>query len=636
MPSDAARRKADFAPADVEVEKRGDGSILFRSPRPLGAYGHRMGELIDRAAATVPDRCFLAERCDGGWRRMSYASLRDQVRRAASALLRLGTMSDRPLAVLSDNSIEVAVITLAAIYAGITVVPVSPAYAKLSRTLERLGIFIKATNPAVVYASDPAIYGRALASGLPDDALVLVEKPDKDRTDWLRFADFMAGEVDEDTLAAAVARIDRNTLAKIMFTSGSTGHPKGVLMTHGMLLAHTQALAECWPFMDRDPPVLLNWLPWSHSFGGNAVFFMVLNHMGTLYIDDGRPVPELIGRTVENLRSVSPTIMKSVPREYGLLLPYLEADAELARTFFRDLKLVFYAAADMPPPVWQRIEALAAKYCEHPPYFTSAWGMSENIATSTLVHFPIEQAGFIGLPVPGTTIKLVPADGKMELRLRGPALTPGYLGRPDLTRAALDEEGFYCSGDAGRLVDPENPALGFAYDGRIGENFKLSSGRWIFVGQTRVRAVADGEPIVDDVVVAAPARDEAGLLIFLNIPACRALSPELLSAGIEELARAPEVRDRVREMLRKVSADPALSLIVRRAMILTEPASIDGHETSDKGYLNQRGILARRQAIVDRLYDDGDPDVIMIEHGAVNETRVASTGLKQPAKPADD
>jgi feruloyl-CoA synthase len=295
------------------------------------------------------------------------------------------------------------------------------------------------------------------------------------------------------------------------------------------------------------------------------------------------------------------------------LLPYLEADPELARSFFRHLKMVFYAAADMPQPTWRRIEALAAQYSNRPPYFASAWGMSENIATSTIVHFPIEQAGFIGLPVPGTTIKLVPTDGKMELRLRGPALTPGYLGRPDLTTAALDEEGFYRSGDAGRLVDPDNPSLGFAFDGRTGENFKLSTGRWIFVGQTRVRAVADGEPIADDVVVTGPGRDEAGLLIFLNIPACRSLSSELASAGVEELSRSPKVRARIQEMLRKISADPKLSLSIRRAIILTEPPSIDGHETTDKGSLNQRAILERRRAIVDRLYEAKDPDVIMIE-----------------------
>jgi len=607
------RATQDFAPAEVLVEKRPDGSILFRSPRPLSPYGHNVSSLLDEAAASVPDRTFLAERSGSGWQRISYSQMRDKVRRAASALLKRGTLSDRPVAVLSDNSIEVAIVTMAAIYAGIAVVPISPAYSKISRTLERLKLIIAATNPAVIYASDPETYGRAICAAAPDDALVLLGRGADARPNWVTLSDFIDVPVDEALLSAASSRIDRDTIAKIMFTSGSTGQPKGVLMTHGMLLAHTQALGDCWPFLDRHPPVMLNWLPWSHSFGGNAVFFMILNHKGTLYIDDGRPVPELIGRTVENLRTVSPSMMKSVPREYVQLLPYLEADSELARSFFRHLKMVFYAAADMPQPTWRRIEALAAQYSNRPPYFASAWGMSENIATSTIVHFPIEQAGFIGLPVPGTTIKLVPTDGKMELRLRGPALTPGYLGRPDLTTAALDEEGFYRSGDAGRLVDPDNPSLGFAFDGRTGENFKLSTGRWIFVGQTRVRAVADGEPIADDVVVTGPGRDEAGLLIFLNIPACRLLSSELASAGIEELSRSPKVRARIQEMLRKISADPKLSLSIRRAIILTEPPSIDGHETTDKGYLNQRSIIERRRAIVDRLYEANDPDVIMIE-----------------------
>jgi feruloyl-CoA synthase len=603
----------DFAPAEVLVERRQDGSILLRSPRDLSPYGNNLGALLDEAATTAPDRTFLAERSGKDWRTVTFSQMQSMVRRVASALLRRKELADRPVAVLSDNSIEVAIITMAAIYAGIVVVPISPAYSKISQTHERLKAIILATNPALLYASDDETYGRAIRAAAPKDALVLFGRVSAVERMRTTLAEFAGRPADDVLLAEASARINRQTVAKIMFTSGSTGQPKGVVMTHGMLLAHAQGIADCWHFLDHDPPVMLDWLPWSHSFGGNANFLMTLKHKGSLFIDDGRPVPEFIERTVANLRAVSPTIMMSVPRSYAMLLPYLEDDTELARAFFRNLKVVFYAAADMSEPIWRRIEDLAARYSKRRPYFASAWGMSENVAAATLVHFPIERAGFVGIPVPGTVVKLTPVDDKMELRLRGPALTAGYLGRPDLTRAAFDDEGFYRSGDAGRLADPDNPNLGLAYDGRTSENFKLSSGRWVFVGDTRVRAVAAGSPIVDDVVVAAPDRDEVGLLVFLNVPASRLLAPELANANLSQLAHAPKVRQAIREMLRKISSDPQLRLTVKRAIILTEPPSIDGNETTDKAYLNQRAILTRRRTIVDRLYAFDDPDVILIE-----------------------
>lgn len=610
MTTTASSIAMDFAPPEVLVERRPCGTMVFRSPWELTPFASTVGSLLDEAAADSPRATFLAERSGNGWREVSYAETRNQVRRIASSLLMLKGFSERPLAILSDNSIDVGLITLAAMYVGIPVVPVSSAYSKVSQTFEKLRAIVGATNPAVIFASDAQTYGRAIRAVASTDTQIIVGDPTGGDPGWTEFAQFMAAPVDDGLVDAAAAKVNAKSLAKIMFTSGSTGQPKGVMMTHAMILAHQQGITQTWLFLNTQPPVILDWLPWSHSFGGNHNFVMVLRHKGSLYIDDGRPLPALIERTVANLRTVSPTMVLSVPRAYGMLLPYLEADSGLARSFFRNLKLLFYAAADMPASDWRRLEELAARHADQPPYFVSSWGMSENIAAATIVHFPTKRAGSIGLPVPGTTIKLSPTDDKLELRIRGPAVTPGYWGRPDLTKAAFDEEGFYRSGDAGRLVDPENPVAGFAYDGRISENFKLSTGSWVFAGGLRVRAIAAGAPIVEDVVIAAPDRDEVALLVFPSLMGCRTVAPGHDDAGLDELVALPEIRACIKAMLRKLAEDHEGANRIRRAIILTEPPSLDGHEITDKGSINQRAVLARRAAIVDRLYQQQSADVI--------------------------
>jgi len=613
MTTTASSIAMDFAPPEVLVERRPCGTMVFRSPRELAPFASTVGSLLDEAAADSPGVTFLAERSGKGWREVSYAEAKNQVRRIASSLVMLKGVSERPLAILSDNSVDVGLITLAALYVGIPVVPVSSAYSKVSQTFEKLRAIIAATDPAAIYASDAQTYGRAIRAAAPTDAQIIVGDSTGGDPGWIEFAEFMSAPLDDALVDAAAAQVNAKSLAKIMFTSGSTGQPKGVMMTHAMILAHQQGITQTWLFLNTQPPVILDWLPWSHSFGGNHNFIMVLRHKGTLYIDDGRPLPALIERTVANLRTVSPTMVLSVPRAYGMLLPYLEADSELARSFFRNLKLIFYAAADMPASDWRRLEELAARHADQAPYFASSWGMSENIAAATIVHFPTKRAGSIGLPVPGTTIKLSPTDDKLELRIRGPAITPGYWGRPDLTEAAFDEEGFYRSGDAGRLVDPANPVAGFAYDGRISENFKLSTGRWVFVGGLRVRAIAAGAPIVEDVVIAAPDRDEVALLVFPSLMGCRTVAPGHDDAGLDELAALPEIRACIKAMLRKLAEDHEGANRIRRAIILTEPPSLDGHEITDKGSINQRAVLARRAAIVDSLYQQQPSDAITLD-----------------------
>jgi feruloyl-CoA synthase len=383
-----------------------------------------------------------------------------------------------------------------------------------------------------------------------------------------------------------------------------------VLNTQRMLCSNQRAIEVAWPFLRDRPPVVLDWLPWSHTFGANHNFNMVLFHGGSLFVDDGKPTPELVERTVRNLREISPTLYFNVPRGFDMLLPFLERDAALRDAFFRELDMIFYAAASLPNPLWERLEACSRAARGDLVLMLSAWGSTETSPMATTVHFRIRRAGVIGLPAPGTEIKLAPVAGKLELRVKGPNVTPGYHDRPDLTAAAFDEEGFYRTGDAGKFVDPERPEAGLAFDGRIAEDFKLVSGTWVHIGAVRTAAVAAGAPLVQDVVVAGLDRAEIGLLVFLNPLACREVCPGVPPA---ELGAQEAIRAHLDAAYRRYNDEnPGGSHRVGRLLVLAEPPSIDADEITDKGYINQRAVLARRAALVERLYDDGAPEVLRL------------------------
>jgi feruloyl-CoA synthase len=562
-----------FAPAKVELEKRPDGTTLLRSPMTLGACARCVTEWLVDWAQKTPDRAFLAERADGGWRRLSYRETLDAVRRIAQGLLARGLSAERPLAILSDNSVDHALLALAAQHVGIPVAPISPAYSLMSKDHAKLKYIFELLEPGLVWTADAAKFAPALTA-VGASATPLAELSSN------------AAGADVDT---AHALVGPDTIAKILFTSGSTGQPKGVINTHRMLTSNQQMTAQGWPWVEDRPPVLVEWLPWNHTFGGNHDFNLVLRNGGTLYIDGGKPVPGLIETTAKNLSEISPTMYFNVPRGFDLLLPFLEKDAALRKNFFRELDMVFYAGAALPQNLWERIEKLAVAEKGGKLAMLSAWGSTETSPLATQVHFHIPAAGVIGLPVAGCTIKLVPSGGKLEIRVKGPNVTPGYYKREDLTRAAFDEEGFYRIGDAVKFADSNDPAKGIVFDGRVAEDFKLSTGTWVSVGSVRVRLIAACNPIVQDAVITGHDREEIGALLFLS-PAAQGMTPET-------------IRGKLAKGLRALAAEGGgSSMRPTRVLVLHEPPSIDANEITDKGYINQGAVLARRRDLVEKLY----------------------------------
>ena len=569
-----------LAPAKAELEKRADGSMLLRSTQKLGPYARCVTEWLVQWSEQAPERVFLAERApSGSWRKVTYREAYGAVRRIGQALLDRGLGAERPVAILSDNGVDHALLALGAMHVGIPAAPVSPAYSLMSKDFGKLKYIFELVSPGLVYAADAQKFAPALAA--VGATITPVEK----------LLETNPGS----TMERAFLRVGPDTTAKILFTSGSTGLPKGVINTHRMLCANQQQLAQAWPLVEAKPPVIVDWLPWNHTFGGNHNFNMVLRNGGTLYIDGGKPVPGLVETTARNLKEVPLTMYFNVPRGYDLLLPFLEKDAELRANFFRELEVLFYAAAALPLNLWQRIKKLAEAENASRLAMLSAWGSTETSPLATSVHFIMERPGVIGLPVAGCELKLVPSAGKLEVRVRGTNVTPGYYKRPDLTKIAFDEEGFYRIGDAVKFADPADPAKGIVFDGRVAEDFKLSTGTWVNVGAVRIRLIATADPIIQDAVITGHDRDVVGALVFLS-PAAKDLSPD-------------ELRSRLSAALKKLAQEGGSSTHPVRVLVMSEPPSIDANEITDKGYMNQRAVLERRAALVEKLYG-ADPDII--------------------------
>lgn len=599
-----------FAPATVDTRPSSDGGIILSSPMQLDSPPETIGVMLRRWASATPDRTFLAERAsDGSWRRMSYADALDAVRSLGQALLERGLDAEHPVMLLSGNSIDNALLQLAAMEVGVPAAPISTAYSLMSQDLAKVRYVYDLLTPGLVYASDGSAFGRALAALDPERVVVGANPRNGDEL----FGDLLATPPGSAVVDAAAA-VGPDTVAKVLFTSGSTGMPKGVENTQRMLCSNQQAIRQVWPFLEDRPPVIVDWLPWSHTFGANHNFNMILFNGGTLYIDGGKPAPGLFQTSIENLRDVPTTMYFNVPAGYGLLIPYLQADSELRDRFFQDLDVLFYAAAALPQTLWEQLEELSIAARGERVRMLSAWGSTETAPMATTVHFTIEQAGVIGLPAPGTEIKLAPVGAKMELRVKGPNVTPGYWRQPELTDTAFDDDGFFKMGDAGKLVDTDDPAKGLAFDGRIAENFKLLSGTWVHVGDLRVAAIAACAPVIQDAVVTGHDRAEIGLLVFPNLTACRDLIPGATDAmDARDVVTHPAVLESIEAGLQAHNEhNSSGSRRISRALLLTEPPNIDANEITDKGYLNQRAVLDHRADQVERLYGDGGPDVVVI------------------------
>jgi feruloyl-CoA synthase len=590
-----------FASPSVELEQRGDGSFVLRSRETLRAYPASIGVLLDRWSTERPDRIFLSEPSrDGAARTLTYAETRAAVRSVASALLELGLTRDTPLGILSGPSLSHAIVSLAAQYVGIPVAPISPAYSTQFGDLRRLTSVIGALKPKLVFTADGDAYQAALAALDPAIAVV-VERGAVPRPGTHRLADLRAhtgAGVD-----AAQRAVTPDHIAKILFTSGSTGEPKGVINTHRMLCSNQQSLAQAWPFLFEQDVVIVDWLPWHHTFGGNHNFNLVLFHGGTLHIDDGRPVAGHFDRSIAALREHPPTLYFNVPRGHKLLADALDADPAFAERFFSRLRVIGNAAAALPVSTYQQMRAAGARYGASDIAFTGSWGLTETAPMVTVVHYPLENPADVGLPGPGSELLFVTHEHKREVRVRGPGVTPGYWGRDDLTARAFDAEGFYRTGDAMRLADPSDPHRGLLFDGRIAENFKLTTGTWVDAGAVRLAVLSALNALVDDVVVGGENGDEIGVLLFTGARARATFSDD------------NERRAVIASALRSYNAGAGgSSFQVGRALLVDEPLSPADGELTDKGSVNQRRVLERRAAAVQRLFaPDPGPDVVVVQ-----------------------
>src|SRR4051794_4484191 len=605
----SGHREALFATPAIVAERRADGSILLKSTTPLLPAARCVGDWLEQWAQAAPDRIFLGERAgaDAPWTTITYRDALRRVRSIGAWLMAQPMSAARPLVVLSDNGIEHALLGLAAMHVGVPLASISPAYSLMSKDFDKLKSMITLLEPGAIYVSATRPFAAALAAIKALHSAQIISG-NADDADALAFRTIAATPESAD-VAKAFAAVTPATIAKLLFTSGSTGTPKAVINTQRMLTSSQQAKAQTWTFLEqaREDLVILDWLPWSHTFGANHNFNLVLRNGGSLHIDGGKPAPGLFATSLANLKSVMPTVYFNVPRGFDMLITALRADEELCRRFFSEVKFAFYAGAALPQNLWDALEELSVKTVGRAMPMVSAWGSTETSPLATDCHFLAERSGNIGVPIPGTELKLVTSGDKLEVRVRGPNVTPGYLNAPELTRQAFDDEGFYLIGDAVKFADAKRPERGLFFDGRVAEDFKLNSGTWVSVGTLRLAGIAALAPLAQDIVITGHGGDEVRFLVFPNIAACRAHAGLPETAGVNDVLAHDKVRAAIALGLAKLKQHGANSSgHATRALLLGEPPSVDGGEITDKGYINQRAVLTRRADAVARL-DDAAP-----------------------------
>ena len=603
---------------DVAVERRGDGTIFIRPRLQLSSYPVRVTDRLEYWAEYAPERTFVARRdATGAWQRFSYAEVLSRVRSIAAGLAARPLSKERPIAILSGNSIEHLLMALAAMYVGVPHVPVSPPYSQVSSDLGKLRYVLKLLTPGLVVAFGSSKFERAIAEVVDRDVEVIADTS----TIAGRAATTLQALEKQGTAEqaeSAHASVGPDTIAKFLLTSGSTGQPKAVITTQRMLCSNQIMLLQAVPFVSEEPPVVVDWLPWNHTYGGSHNVGLVLFNGGSLYIDEGKPTPGAFETTVRNLKEISPTVYFNVPKGYELLAQRMATDVDLRNSFFRRLRACFFAGAGLPQHVWDALDEQAMATSKIRVPILSGLGSTECSPSVTFTTPANDRAGVIGLPAAGNELKLAPCADKLELRVRGPNVTPGYWRQPELTAAAFDEEGYYRLGDAVRLLKDADPAQGLLFDGRIAEDFKLSTGTWVSVGPLRAHLLTALAPLVQDVVIAGLNQDYLSILIFPEWTACAAVAQSSDAKAFAQIAASPALRLEMQRRLRSLGEQyPSSSMRVERALLLVEPPSLDKGEITDKGSINQRAVLRHREALVAALYEPA-PSLAVISAGQVS------------------
>ncbi len=617
-------RPLTFGVTRVTV-RDGDGGVQYlAAEQALQTFDARMSDALARWARETPDATFMAQRVRaadgslGDWRHLSYGEALATARRIGQALLARGLSAERPVLILSENSLEHAQLALACLWVGVPWAPISPPYSLVSKDFGKLRHIMATLTPGLVWADDGARYASAIAATVPADCEVVLSRgadapalSGRAITPW---AELLATEA-TDAVDAAQAATGPDTILKFLFTSGSTKNPKAVINTHRMWCANQQQMRQSMPILTQEKPVLVDWLPWNHTFGGNHNVGMVLANGGTMYIDDGRPTPALVGETLRNLREIAPTLYFNVPTGFDAIAQAMKQDAQLRRKLLSRVKMFFYAGASLPQSVWDALTESEEAELGERIVMACGFGMTESSPYGLFPTSPNIRAGELGVPTPGMQCKLVPVDDKIELRYRGPNITPGYWRAPEDTAASFDEEGFFCTGDAVQWMHADDPHQGLRFDGRIAEDFKLATGTFVSVGPLRAKAIAAGAPYIQDVVVTGLNRNEVGALVFTTA-AVRALAGLPADAPLAQVLAHPAVTARFQRVADDLAAHATGSASrIARLTLLAEPPSIDLGEVTDKGSINQRAVLKVRDALVQALYDEA-PGVSVIKPGA--------------------
>ena len=601
-------RAISFGNPAVSIDRRDDGTIYLRPKIPLSEYPARLTDRLHHWAEAEPDRVFMAERDAGpGWRQITYAQLLHMSRRIASALLSRGLSAEKPIVMLSGNSIDHALVAFGALYAGIPFCPVSPAYSLISRDYGKLAFLMKLLTPGLVFADDAGKFADALSANVPAGTEIVASHGEVPGRKVTMLSELLSTP-EHPGLDAAHDAIGPDTIAKFLLTSGSTGNPKAVINTQRMICANQVMLRETLAFLKDEPPVIVDWLPWNHTFGGNHNIGLTLFNGGSMYLDAGKPMPGGIEETVRNLREISPTVYFNVPKGYESLLPYLRDDSALRAKFFHRLHAMFFSGAALSPFIWNSLDELAVQETGFRVPMLTGLGATETAPFFMSVRPDTSRSGHVGLPVSGNDAKLIPNNGKLEVRAKGPNVTPGYWRQPELTAAAFDDEGFYKFGDAIKPVVADDFSAGFDFDGRIAEDFKLASGTWVSVGPLRARFIAACAPLLRDVVIAGINRDEISALVVLDLDGCRLINPKLAPDDIVAAASDPLVRAAFRQRFANFLASATgSSTRITRAILLDAPLSIDRGEVTDKGSINQRAVLEHRAGLIAALYSSTPP-----------------------------